>query len=355
MNSEGSTQGAGLRVATVGAGYFSQFHHDAWARMTDVELVAVCDLDPLRASSFADRWSIPHSYSDAAAMLDAERPDLLDIAAPPAAHLPLIRLAAQRGVATICQKPFCRSLGEAEEAARLAEQAGILLVVHENFRFQPWYAAIRGLLEKGVVGDLYQITFRLRPGDGQGPDAYLDRQPYFQTMERFLIHETAIHFIDTFRYLAGEVAAVTAMLWRLNPAIRGEDAGIVIFEFADGARALFDGNRLVDHIADDQRRTMGEMLIEGSAGVLRLDGDGGVFLRRMGERDERPVDYSLPDAGVAGDSMWRLQRHVVDHIRHGRQVMNRAGDYLLNLRIEEAIYRSAATGCRQALSHQDSA
>ena len=191
-------------------------------------------------------------------MLECERPDIFDIATPPESHLALIRLAAARCVDTICQKAFCRSLAEAEEAVRIADEAGILLVVHENFRFQPWYAAAKRQIEEGALGEVYQASFRLRPGDGQGPRAYLDRQPYFQRMERFLVHETAIHFIDTFRYLSGEIAEVFADLRRLNPAIVGEDAGVILFNHASGARSLFDGNRLIDHRAENRRYTMGE-------------------------------------------------------------------------------------------------
>ena len=140
------------------------------------------------------------------------------------------------------------------------------LVVHENFRWQPWYREAKRLLDAGALGAPHSIAFRLRPGDGQGPRAYLDRQPYFQQMPRLLVYETAIHFIDTFRFLLGEVAAVTARLRRINPAIEGEDAGYIVFEFERGASGLFDGNRANDHVAADQRRTMGEMWLEGAAG-----------------------------------------------------------------------------------------
>ncbi|MBB4017503.1 putative dehydrogenase [Chelatococcus caeni] len=331
-----------LRVATIGAGYFSQFHHDAWARMDDVEIVAICDRDIDKAAAFAQRFAIPGVYADAARMLDEVAPDLLDIIAPPASHRELVGLAAERGIPAICQKAFCRSLAEAEETVALAEAAGIPLIVHENFRFEPWHLKIRELIDAGLVGPLYQASFRLRPGDGRGERAYLDRQPYFQTMERFLIHETAIHFIDTFRFLFGEVAGVDARLRRVNPVLRGEDAGIIVFSLANGAAALFDGNRLSDHAADDRRLTMGEMLVEGENGTLRLDGYGRLFFRRFGENAEEEIAYEWERRGFAGDSVYKLQRHVVDHLRHGRPVVNTGRDYLVNLRIEEAIYRSAA-------------
>ena len=108
------------------------------------------------------------------------------------------------------------------------------MVVHENFRFMPWYRFIKTALDDDVNGGLLQATFRLRPGDGQGPKAYLDRQPYFQTMRRFEVQETAVHWVDLFRFLPGPPVSVYADLRRLNPAIAGEDAGIILFERQGG-------------------------------------------------------------------------------------------------------------------------
>ena len=318
--------------------------------MPDVALVATCDRDGAKARAMADTIGIPAAFDDAAAMLDTVRPDLLDIAAPPQAHLALIREAAARGIAVICQKPFCTSLAEAESAVAMAESAGILLVVHENFRFQPWYAQVKRLLDAVALGTPYQLTFRLRPGDGQGPRAYLDRQPGFQTMPRFLVRETAIHQIDLFRHLFGEPAGIYASLQRRNPAIAGEDSGMLLLDWADGRRAVFDGNRLADHRARNRRLTMGEVTLEGAAATLFLDGDAGLWLRPHGTNDPARVPYAFDDIDFGGDCVFRLQRHVIDHIRYGTEVMNTGRDYLANLRIEAAAYESARLGARVALA-----
>lgn len=76
-------------------------------------------------------------------------------------------------------------------------------------------------------------------------------------MPRLLVVETAIYLSDTFRFLLGEIDAVYARLRRLNLAIKGEDAGLIIFDFASSAAGLFDGNRLNDHVASRPHRTMG--------------------------------------------------------------------------------------------------
>ncbi len=84
----------------------------------------------------------------------------------------------------------------------------------------------------------------------------------------------------------GEITGLSARLRRLNPAIAGEDAGHIVFGFASGAAGSFDGDRLNEHVSDDTRRTMGERWIEGSRGILRLDGFGRLWLKPHGG-DER--------------------------------------------------------------------
>lgn len=332
-----------LNVAVAGTGFFSRFHYDAWSRLYDVRLVGAASLDPEGLADVKAGFGIDALFDDVGAMLDQTRPDLLDIAAPPSAHLALLEEAAARGIAVICQKPLGGDLETAEAMVERAEAAGIVLAVHENFRFQPWYREAKRVMEAGRLGEVTNVSFRLRPGDGQGPSAYLDRQPYFQTMRRFLIHETAIHLIDSFRYLMGEVSGVFAQLRKLNPVIDGEDAGYLVFAFDSGAGGLFDGNRLVGFPAEDPRLTMGELLLEGTGGSLRLDGDGGLWLRSH-DGAEQAHAYAWENRGFGGDCVLALQRHVLAHLRDGGPLENSGRDYLVNLEIEDLIYRSAENG-----------
>jgi len=197
-----------FRVGCVGAGYFSQFHFDGWRRIEGAELVGVTDRDRAKADA-----SGAQVYASLDEMLQTAQPDILDIVIPPAGHADAIRTALRFPLkAIICQKPFCTSIEEAEAMALLAQAAGIPLIVHENFRFQPWYRCIAKQIKSGAIGPALQATFRLRPGDGQGPEAYLARQPYFQSLQRFLVHETPVHSVDTFRSLFAAVSAAYVAL-----------------------------------------------------------------------------------------------------------------------------------------------
>lgn len=333
-----------LKVAVAGAGYFAQLHHEAWMRMKRVELVGICDLNVQAAEASAHSHGVP-AFRDLAEMLANTQPDLVDIVTPPRSHLSLIRICMKNAISVICQKPFCQTPDEANEAVALSREANRFIAVHENFRFQPWYRKTRQLLDEKTLGQVYQITFRLRPGDGQGAEAYLARQPYFQKMPRLLIHETGVHWIDTFRYLFGNPTAVLADLRRLNPVIAGEDAGIVIFDLPNGVRGVLDGNRLADHAADNTRRTMGEMLIEGSKATLRLNGQGELWLRRHGNMDELQVACDFAETVFGGDCVFNLCVHVADHMLDGGELENEASDYLVVQASERAAYLSTEKRC----------
>jgi predicted dehydrogenase len=344
---------AKLRVLGVGAGYFSQFQYQGWRNMDEVEVVGIVNRDQAKARAMAERFGIARVHADLDAALDAARPDLVDVITSPETHRAYVGKTMARRIPTICQKPFGRDYADALAIAESAERAGTLLVVHENFRWEPWYREARRMIDAGVLGALHSVAFRLRPGDGQGPRAYLDRQPYFQGMPLFLVRETAIHWIDTFRFLMGDVRAVYASLRRVNPVIAGEDAGYIVFEFADGATGLFDGNRLNDHVAANPRRTMGEAWLEGSGGVLRLDGEARLWWKpHHGPEAEHAYDRG-PDDTFGGGACEALQRHVAAHLLHGAPIENSALDYLANLRVQGAVYRSAAEGRRIELASFD--
>ncbi len=336
---------ADLKVAVIGLGYFSQFHLGAWQSDPLIGHVAATDLNPDRRVWAEETYDVA-VFHTVAALLAAADFDIVDIVAPPPAHKALVLQSLRAGRIIVCQKPFCTSLEEATEVAAAAKAAGAKLVIHENFRFQPWHRTTKAVLEADGLGQIFQAQFNLRPGDGRGADAYLSRQPAFRSMERLLIHETGVHFVDLFQWLFGDITSVYADLTQLNPAIKAEDSGLLVMEHASGARSTFDGNRLSDHITDNPRRTMGEMWVEGEKGTLRLDGQGQVFIRAFGDRNERHIPHSMPvdEETFGGGCVANLCRHVSAAAVGQGALENEATDYLSVIKATDAAYRSDAAG-----------
>ncbi|MEM1061868.1 MAG: cyclase family protein [Planctomycetota bacterium] len=331
-----------VRGAVIGCGYFSRFHFDAWSRLPGVEIVAACDLDRKKADAYAEEFGIGLVTTEAEEVMSVDGLDFVDIATPPTDRWPLIESAIDRGLAVICQKPLANDFAAAKRILEAAVAADAKFMVHENFRFQPWHREIKRILDAGTIGRVQTITMRSRQGDGWGEDAYLGRQPYFRTMPRLLMHETGVHFADTFRFLAGEIETVDARLRRLNPVIAGEDCGLVEFGFASGAVGVWDADRYHEPFSGDPRYTFGEMLVEADGGSLRLHNDGGIEIKKLGEEPYRHA-YDHRREGFAGDCAYSCQEHFLGYLRGEHRAETGPAEYLKSLEVVEAAYRSASS------------
>ncbi len=332
-----------LRGVGVGAGYFSRFQYEAWNRMPEAEITAMCSLAEAEARPLMAEFDVPRFYGDWKEMIDREKPDFVDIITPPPTHEEICAYAAARGVHVICQKPLAPTLGVSRRIVDTAQDAGIRFMVHENWRWQPWYRAVKQVQLDGEIGEFTHMHFLMRMGDGWGQDAYLARQPFFRDYPRLLIYETGVHFIDTFRYLFGEVVSVYAHIRKLNPVIRGEDAGQLFLRFESGATAVWDASRYTEAETPSPRYTFGTMRIDGSGGHLTMDAESRIRVKVLGQ-PARELDYVRENKNFAGDCVFHLQRHFVDCMRSGAAFESNGSDYLKTIRVVEAAYESADTG-----------
>jgi len=331
-----------FKAAAVGAGYFSHFQYEAWQRIPEVKVTAFCNRDKERAKQIMEKYGIESHYTDYRKMLEEEKPDFVDIITPPPTHLQMCKIAADLGIHVMCQKPLAPTFDEAKEIVEYTGQAGIRFMVHENWRFQPWYREIRKLLDKNVVGDkIHLLYFRSRMGDGWGQDAYLNRQPYFRDYPRLLVYENGVHFIDTYRYLGGEIKEVYAVLKKLNPVIAGEDYASVIFNLESGATGIWDANRYNECNFEKPRYTFGEFLLDANGGTIRLYLDGRITIQSLGEK-ERNHDYKHEDHAFSGDCCYTTQRHFIDRMLDGKPFETNGPEYLKTLAVQEAVYESSA-------------
>jgi D-apiose dehydrogenase len=345
----------------IGAGFFAQFQAEAWKRLegrlpsrpdgsgTDgdsaagkppLQLAAVVDSAPGKARAFADQYGIPSAYESVDAALEAEQPDFVDIATRPESHLALTRTAAQRGVHVICQKPMAPAWEDCLAMCDACEQAGVRLLIHENWRWQPWYRETKRIIEAGTLGRVFQVTFLWRTGDGKGDKPY-PAQPYFKDMPRLLVFETLVHILDTYRYLFGEITGVYCQNRRLNPVIAGEDQSLIQVMFADGRLGLIDANRISGPMPAPV--AMGTLVVIGDQATLRMSPDGRLWLSEAGQA-ETALPFAPPTDGYKGDSVYATQAHLLESLRTGRSSESDGRDYLRTVALVEACYRSAEQG-----------
>ena len=153
---------APLRGVMIGAGPFAAYHIDAWNRLPDVRVTAICDVDPIRADDLAQRHGISARFTDWREMIDAQEPDFVDIVTPPEVDAEQCRHAVARGAHIIFQRPPAQTAAEAAALIADLAEAPVRLMVHENWRWQPWYRVAHDLLAAGRIGEPTTLSFRMR-------------------------------------------------------------------------------------------------------------------------------------------------------------------------------------------------
>ena len=122
-----------IKIAVVGTGYFSQFHFDAWDRLS-TSVGGICSLNYEQAERVSAKFPGCRSFSDYKLMMDEIRPDLIDIIVPPSEQAYIIKEAIDRGINIICQKPFTTCLKEAEKVGDISALKSILKDVVPGFK-----------------------------------------------------------------------------------------------------------------------------------------------------------------------------------------------------------------------------
>jgi predicted dehydrogenase len=332
--------------AMIGCGYVSQFHLAAWPTVPDARIVALCDTDRPRLERAGRRMPSARLYTAAAELFDREDDlDFVEICTQPESHLELVRLAARRGVHILCQKPAAPSRSEFVSMVDACMTAGVRLMIHENWRFRPWYRALRGEIEAGAVGR--PIRLRIAHHDTRALRADgAAQQPYLGTMRRLILIDVGCHLVDAARYLMGEIEAVSASIGRFGRWTVGEDVAMLSLSFAGGALGWLDMSWCTPPMGGRPEWALNPTVVEGTEGTLRVLADGSLeWTGPDGRRERKPVPLPSDDQ-VYMEGYAAVQRHFIEGLLTGADHETNAADNLKTMDVIWASYRAAEEGRR---------
>ncbi len=331
------THSAPLRVALTGAGMISWHHLVAWRNLGPrVQLVGICDPNTEHAQKRAEEFGVPRIYQDTAAMLGDTAIDALDVASPRQTHAGHVEAAAARGIDVLCQKPMTPTLSEAVELIRRVAGKHRLMV-HENWRFRPWYRDLRQWIAQGELGDILLGQLAMM-GSGMLPNSEgrrpaLDRQPFMANEAQLMIAEVLIHHLDVMRYLCGPLNVLAARTAHSLAEVKGETLATIMLRTERDAPVTVTGTMA----APGYPARVGDRLeIVGTIASAILD-EG--ELRLIGPRP-RSEHYDLA-AGYQA-SFDNTIAHFVDCFDSGAPFETDAVDNIETLKLVDQAYRAAA-------------
>ena len=326
----------------VGAGFWSEIQLTAWANVKNAEIVALCDRHPERLEPAAKQFDIVQTFDDLETMLDSAELDFVDICTRPYSHARLIKLATERGLPVLCQKPLCTSMVEARETVEFCRQAGIRLMVNENYRWRAWYRKAREVLDSGALGRPFLAKIHRR--DRSTLPEFRSRQTYFVEMDRLVGYEMGVHYLDTLRFLFGEPDTVYARLHHVSPYVAGEDVLMAVLGYI-GLSCIINNSWAsvclpgVDTPEGIIRYGAPLFEIDGSEGTLALTVDGSMHL--VTDADHQQWRFGL---NAQAESAVATQQHFVDCLENGAEFETSGAETLKTMALVYACYLSAEEG-----------
>ena len=331
-----------IRVGLIGCGFYAQNHLHAWCDLAseNVTLVAVCDRDEQKARITGEKFGVPW-FTDARAMLEAVKLDLVDITTRMDTHRELAALVASHGIAAIVQKPFAPNWEDCVAIVETAKSHGTWLAVHENFRFATAMQRVKQVLASGTIGDptWARIAFRT------GFDVYKG-QPYFYNEDRLVILDVGIHVLDLARIFLGEVDRVYCETQRRNPRVRAEDTATMTLRHTSGAVSVvectYEARRIPDPFPETLLEIEGPLgsIIVGKGEVMVVTTQGLSFEEHIGSP---LLSWTTRPWHVSQEAVRNTNQHMLQALRAGRPADTSGEDILKTYALVEAAYESART------------
>lgn len=246
---------AKLRYACIGAGGIADKKHlNGYLKISDVEIVAICDSNIEAAEKLAEKYGIRKVYTDYKELLEKEALDLVSVCTPNYLHAPIAIEALEKGIHVHCEKPLALNADEAQAIVEAKNRQNRKVMVALNNRFTGESLFVKKYADAGLFGEIYHAKcgWRRRNGIPGKGTWFTDKK----LSGGGALIDLGVHFLDLVLYFMGYPAVNTA-------------SGATYFKFANcsnrlrpGYKNYGDGHFDVEDMAVGMLRTEGNATIE---------------------------------------------------------------------------------------------
>lgn len=232
------------RCLMIGAGGMA----GAWIRLffpnfaDRVEIVGLVDVTegPLTSSGDFLGLSEDRRFLDQEEAFDRTEADFCCICTPPAVHELSVRLACERGLDILSEKPIADSWEGCARIWSMVRKAGVRMMITQNYRYTPRVLTLKQVLQEERIGRLNYIVARFA-ADYRSYGAWAQ---WRHDIPFSLLIEGSIHHFDQLRNLTGSDCSV---LWGIgwNPewsSFKHDSSALIAMRFANGTPACYEGN-----------------------------------------------------------------------------------------------------------------
>jgi len=324
-------------IGVVGLGGIAQHHLTAY-RQKGLRVVAGAEPDRQRRDETRERFGIPQVFADVSELAALPEVRVIDITVPhlPEVRLPVVEEALKHKKALFIQKPLMPKIGDAARIVRLAEQAGVPLMVNQNSLFASGFLAAYDILRADPcpLGRLYYCQIDNRNWFD------LSGHPWFAKHQRWVTSDMGVHHLALVHHWFGRAETVYAAMARDASQARtvGENVSALTIGFESGVQAIVINNWAYRGSAR-RAHPYEEVVVQGDDGCLTATSTKLELAPRTGDKTQREfAEPWFPNA--FGEAM----AHYIDHLESGEPWWCDGRDNLHVIAIIEAAYKSATEG-----------
>ena len=293
------------------------------------EIVALCDTNPEALERQATKHQVATTYRRLDDLLADERVDVVTVLTPPEVRSRVILPILAAGKHALVEKPFTETLAEAQSIVAAAQAQQRFLAVNQNYRWRADTLQLKELIDGGAIGRVL--------GMHQLHAMWRDEAPgWRQSTDYLAMAVMAVHWLDRFRWLAGDEGATVYAATRSTGLLqsKGEDWAAVTVTFHGGAIA---------HVTEDwcsaSRHKADTFVIDGTQGSLVAEG---ATITRFGREPGDEQQYEA--RGEFPATFAHSMRLLLEAIAEDREPVISGRDNLQTMALLDGAYRSAATG-----------
>lgn len=329
-----------IRFALVGCGRISTKHFESFRKHAErVELVAVCDTDPVALKSASEKCAVK-GYSSLTSMLQARGFDVVVLATPSGLHAQQSIEVAHAGFHVVTEKPMATRWEDGKRIVKACDDAGVRLFVVKQNRRNATIQLVKHAIDRGRFGRIYMVNVNVF---WSRPQSYYDSAKWRGTWEfdggAFM--NQASHYVDLLDWLIGPVESVQAFTATLARNIEVEDTGVMNIRWRSGALGSMNVTMLTY-----PKNLEGSITILGERGTVRV---GGVAINEIQhwEFDQPDSDDALVNnasyetTSVYGFGHALYYDNVINTLRGEAEAETDGREGLRSLELLIAIYLSA--------------
>ncbi|MFO8032139.1 MAG: Gfo/Idh/MocA family oxidoreductase [Desulfohalobiaceae bacterium] len=334
-----------LNFAVIGCGRVAYKHFGALQDLVDqARLVAVCDIDPVKAQAAAYKYGVP-GYQDYHELM-AKHPelDVLNVLVPTGYHAAVVQDLAAYGRHIVVEKPMALRASDCEAMIRACQENGCQLYVIYQNRYNPPVQAARLAWERGRFGRPVMSTVRVRWARHQ--NYYQDQWHGTWALDGGVMSQQASHHLDLLQWFMGPVESIQCQATTRVLDIEVEDTGAALLKFCSGAMGIYEAT-----VAARPDNMEGSLSLLGEKGSVVI---GGIavnelltwrFDQETPEDEEIRTNVSQVVPNVYGHGHTPNIADVIQALKTGVKPASLVDgeEGKKNIEILNAMYESAAT------------